>query len=190
MSDSSLPEVASVREPQLLRFRLRQMFLGVTLLSLLCALLVTTEGPWPLVIGVGTLLVGAHVVGNLIGTRLRDTSQQVRDWRSLQPGFVADDPLVTDPTDMDRLLLPPETPLAEFGESKRWIVWTAGAGAIVGAILGGTLLAVTIGWRIGWGGWTVGTISSAVLGTWAAFLASSFGSIARHTVRHAHKHGD
>ncbi|MCG8448462.1 MAG: hypothetical protein MI725_02640, partial [Pirellulales bacterium] len=82
--------------------------------------------------------------------------------------------------------LPPSTPLAKRGRvGGRWSIWLLGAGALLGAILGGGTILLTIGPRIGWAAWAVATLSCAVLGTWAAFLASSFSSIARHAWRHA-----
>ena len=55
------------REPQLFRFGLRRLFLLVTLLGILLTLLVSTSGPWPLVISMVSLLVAAHVLGALLG---------------------------------------------------------------------------------------------------------------------------
>ena len=65
----------------------------------------------------------------------------------------------------------------------RWILL---AGFALGAIMGGAFLEKTIGNHVGWAGWVVGTISSAVLGTWVAFLGASFTAIARDALRQAH----
>jgi len=181
---------APLREPHLLRFRLRQLFFLVTVLSVLCALLVLTEGPWPLVIGVTTALIAAHVFGTMVGTRLRDTSAEVLNWRAGNPAVNDDTPLAgleLDPALLETL--PPQTPLADHAGANRWLLWFVVGGAIVGAIVGGTLLALTMGARIGWAGWVVGTLSCGVLGTWAAFLASSFSVIARQAWRHAEEKG-
>jgi hypothetical protein len=62
--------------PQLFRFTLRQLFLLVTLVSLVCGALALVGGTWSVVIGIGALLVGAHVLGNYIGTRLRDETPE------------------------------------------------------------------------------------------------------------------
>lgn len=80
------------REPQLLRFRLRQMFFFVTLVCVLCALLVLTEGPWPLVIGASAVLIGAHVFATLVGNRLRDSSQEATQWRAANRGLDEEEP--------------------------------------------------------------------------------------------------
>ena len=186
---STFPRPAPPREPHLLRFRLRQMLLFVALLSGLMALLVRTEGPWPLVIGGAALLVGAHVFGTMVGTRLRDTSQDVAKWRSATLGL--DDAPRADlqPGAASRAALPPATPLADHGRVGRWLFWYLLGGAVLGLVVGVTLLGLTVGPHIGWAGWAVGTISCAVLGVWAAFLGSSMSSIARHAWRHAQEKG-
>ncbi len=182
----SIESPAPLREPHLLKFRLRQMFLAVTLLSLVCALVATTEGPWPWVIVLGALMVAGHVLGNLIGIRLRDTSDEVVRWRSADPRQVPDHPHTTAASDLASVALPPETNLANFGRLVRGMKWFLLGGLSLGFVLGGALLALTIGHRIGWAGWVVGTISGAVLGTWLAFLAVSFTTIARDALRQAH----
>ena len=78
---SFMPPTPS-HEPQLLRFGLRQMFFSVTLLCVLMALLVLTKGPWPIAIGATTALIAAHVFATFVGTRLRDTTQEVEQWRA------------------------------------------------------------------------------------------------------------
>jgi hypothetical protein len=126
------------------------------------------------------------VLGNLLGTRLRDTSGDVLQWRAQQPGVGADLPAATgQPVELAKLDLPPTTPLASRQRVARWTAWFVGGGTLGGLILGGAVIASTIGPRIEWASWAVGTISCGVLGAWAAFLASTFGSIARHAWRHA-----
>ncbi len=177
---------ARLREPHLLKFRLRQMFLVVTLLSVLSALVAMTNGPWQWLIVFTALMVAAHVLGNLIGTRLRDTSGEVIRWRSADSRQAPDHPHTTSPSDLASLPLPPNTNLANFGRLVRGLKWFLLGGLTLGFILGITVLALTIGHRIGWAGWVVGTISGAVLGTWLAFLAVSFTTIARDAWRQAH----
>ncbi len=176
-----------LREPHLLKFGLKQLFLIVTIVGLFCTLMVITHGVWPLVILFLALLVLGHVLGNLIGTRLRDTSHDVRQWRATDPRQDPDYPRSTpQPYELAKLSLPGETNLANFGRLVRGMRWFMLTGFAIGTLLGGTILAVTIGNRIGWAGWVVGTISSGVLGTWLAFLGVSFTAIARDAVRQAH----
>jgi hypothetical protein len=184
---STVDPTAPFREPHLLKFRLRQMFLWVTLLSLLLALIAATSGPWPWVITIAALMVAAHVLGNLIGTRLRDTSQEVVQWRNSDPRLGADHPRMTpQPYDVSTLPLPPETNLRNFGRMIRGMRWFLLAGLSVGLAFGGMVLWLTIGHRIGWAGWVVGTMSGGVMGTWIAFLAVSFTTISRDALRQMH----
>jgi hypothetical protein len=158
-----LEPVVPLREPHLLKFRLRQLFLVVTLVSLICASAAITSGPWPWVIALSAIMVAAHVLGNLIGTR----------------------PLTTPLDDVAKI--PVAKPnLADFGRLVRGFRWFVISGALAGFVLTGTLLNLTIGYRIGWAGWAVGTISGSVMGTWVAFLAVSFTTIARDAWRQAH----
>ncbi len=178
---------ARMREPHLFKFGLKQVFLVVTLAALFCTLLAITRGPWPLVIVFVALIILAHVLGNSIGTRLRDTSHEVREWRASDPRQESDDPRSTPlPYELAKLSLPAETNLANFGRLVSGMRWFLLTGFCVGTLLGGTILAVTIGYRIGWAGWVVGTLSGSVLGTWIAFLGVSFTTIARDAVRQAH----
>ena len=177
---------SSSREPHLLRFRLWQMFAFVGFCSVLLTLMTLTDGPAPMVIGISTLLVAAHIIANLIGTRLRDTTNEVSRWRADQLG-TSDLPIVPDKEETQaQLESMTATPLAGFGRVNQWIMKLVVVGIVCGAIAGCIALALVFGPNIGWAGWAVGTISSGVLGGWAAFLASSFSSIARHAWRHAH----
>ena len=175
-------------EPQLFRFGLKQMFFMLSVAGVFCALLVGADGSWPLIISLAALLLGAHVLGNLLGTRLRDTSEEVLQWRAQQSGTGSDSPVATgQPIALAELDLPPRTPLASRQRVAHWTAWYVGGGLIGGLILGGTIMALTIGPRIEWAGWAVGTISCGILGAWAAFLASTFSSIARHAWRDANE---
>jgi hypothetical protein len=189
MSTTTLPLPAGrTRQPHLFRFGLKQMFYMVSLVGVLCSLSVVAGGSWPLIIGLAMLLVGAHVLGNWLGTRLRDTSEEVLQWRAEQSGLGPDDPVATgQPVELAKLDLPPSTPLGSRQKVARWTAWFVTAGTIGGLIAGSTIIALTIGPRIEWAGWAVGTISCGVLGAWAAFLASTFSSIARHAWRHANQ---
>jgi hypothetical protein len=73
------------REPNLMRFGLRQLFVFVSAATLLAAALTRMDGFWPLVIGCVALLAAAHVFGTFLGTRLRDTSADVQRWKA-RPG--------------------------------------------------------------------------------------------------------
>jgi hypothetical protein len=76
----SQSETVSEREPNLMRFGLRHMFIFVSLAAVLAALAAQTDGAGPIVLGSLILLIGAHVLGTFLGTRLRDTSHEVLRW--------------------------------------------------------------------------------------------------------------
>ena len=174
-------EAVSNREPPRFRFRLRQLMAVTAAASLFYGLLVLTEGPWPLVTGVGLLLVVGHVLGNVLGTRLRDTSVEVRR-------FFPEEPVATKhPVDLNRIDLPRASLLRKRDRIHSWGPRSVVAGAVTGALIGGVVIALTIGDRLG--GWAVavGIASSAVLGTWVAFLGCRFSSIAKHAWRECQK---
>lgn len=174
------------REPQLFRFHLRHLFLGVTFFSIFCALLVLTDGPWPLVISSVVFMVGAHVMGTAIGTRLRNTSDDVTRWLVSQPEGHLERPRVSGRSVEEvRDTLPPSSPLATNQPVARWTRWFITAGVCLGLIGGATVIGLSIGSRIGWAGWFVGTLSCGILGAWLAFLASTFSAIARHAWKDA-----
>ena len=163
------------------------MFFVVTVVGGLCALVAVTEGPWPWVITLMALLVGGHVLGNLIGTRLRDTSQEVVRWNASDPRLCAEEPHTASVGSADcPPPLPPETNLAHFGRVAAGLRWYLLGGLAGGWILGGTLLGTAVGSRIGWIGWLVGSFSGGVFGTWLVFMVVSFTTIARDALRQAH----
>jgi hypothetical protein len=108
------------------------------------------------------LLVAGHVVGNVLGTRLRDeVSPQLNPKPIEQPrpaSFVR-------PIDIDRRLRE-RTPLG------RIILFTSAGAAVIGALLGGLALAFWTGASVS--GWLVGSLSSGVLGGFFGFMLASF----------------
>jgi hypothetical protein len=172
----------------LFRFGLRRLFLLVTLLGILLTLLVSTSGPWPLVIGMVSLLVAAHVLGALLGARLRDTSPEIRRWRTLHPNVDSDQPMTTDQlVPLAEFELPQGTTLAESGQSTRWrrrFVWL---GAGVGGACGALAILLRGDPATGLAALVVGALSFTVMGGWAAFLVSSFMAIVRHAWRQTHE---
>jgi len=173
-----------------MRFGLRQLLLFVALLSLLFAAMELADGPWSLVILGAAVLVGAHVLGNLIGTRLRDSAAvRRRHGAEAQQLPLHSHHSTPYAQALKEHQLRSNTCLAAFGWRRRWLRWFLIAGVMVGAAAGATIINFSLGTRVGWAGWIVGTISSGVLGFWVAFLASSFGSIARIAWRQAHDKG-
>ncbi|MCA9236935.1 MAG: hypothetical protein KDA44_15770 [Planctomycetales bacterium] len=171
--------------PQLFRFGLRQLFAAVTLSTLLAALMATLPGAWPWVIGGVVAMVGAHVFGTLIGTRLRDTSRDVQLWRSSLGLQESDQPRISSSRPRPESL-PQTTPLADRHQAPQRDRWALIAGVATGIVLGGA--GIWLGWgdRLSLPAVLVGAVSCGVLGAWLALVATSFTAIAKHAVRHAH----
>ena len=172
-------------EPHLLRFGLRQLFVGGGALALFCATLKTfTEGA--LLLAALAVLAGAHVLGAVLGTRLRDSSRQVQQWRASRCGE-GDAPAIGEQPLADvRHLLPPPTSLASQAAPLPRLPWVLGGGGAAGGAVGAGLLALILGSEVSWAGLGMGAISCGVLGAWLAFLAVNFAAIARQAWKHAH----
>jgi hypothetical protein len=180
--------------PNLSQFNLRTMFVGVAMLAAVFA--AASYGGWPGLVAAATLaaLVAAHVVGNAIGTRLRDeVSPQwnprpdVPRWdgrrgfreREVTRGVPAEgtggtrgapatnaDGTPSVPATAEERRLHQRTPLG------RIIHLTSAGAALVGALMGGAALAF---WTsTSFSGWVVGTLSSAVVGGFVGFLLACF----------------
>ena len=149
-----------VRHPS--QFSIQSLLAVIAVLGLLFAI-VRQGGLWGLLFALLVLaLVAAHMMGNALGTKLRD---QVS--RQLNPDFrtrrIRPHPAGGEKTGRK---LHERTPLGRF------ILLISTGGALIGGILGGLALAVWA--RATLPGWIVGTISSAVLGAFFGFLMGSF----------------
>jgi hypothetical protein len=155
------------------RFTLRTMLLAVTALGCLFGVMSALGNMWSIAILLFGCLVAGHVIGNSLGTRLRDGAprQSNRDpsdarFARLPPSF-ADGGGLSRPSRLSRITL----------------VMTF-SGAVAGAFLGGTALAA-IYLDAGVPAVALGVASSAVLGGFAGFLASSFFSVTLKAWREA-----
>jgi hypothetical protein len=142
------------------QFRLRTMLLMVTLCGAACAVMHAIGPVWSAILCFMLLLAAMHVLGNAIGTRLRDdatanAATDARDRPNCPPAVLA-------PTHVKRL--------AQRAPLGRWI----GVLSAVGLVAGGTLGGLLFSGQVTPAGAVVGTMSSAVLGGFAAFLAGSF----------------
>jgi hypothetical protein len=155
------------------QFRLRTMLLTVTLCGAACALMNAVGPVWSVIFCFFILLAAMHVLGNAIGTRLRDDA-------------TASAAVNTD----ERPNCPPSAfapecakQLAQHGPLGRWI----GVLTAIGLMAGGTLGGILYSGRATPAAATVGTISSAVLGGFAAFLAGSFFRVGFSALWQAHR---
>ncbi|MFO0897458.1 MAG: hypothetical protein U0836_08550 [Pirellulales bacterium] len=157
-SDPQRPDVPRLLAP---RFSLRSLLLWMTLLCGLLALLVSVSLGPAIVIASVAVLIGAHVVGNALGTRLRDQAPRITDTaagRCLATPVAADLPV---------------TSLRNKQRLSRTTPVVACVAALLGALVGGVVLA----WFNPQGtlaGLVVGGLSCGFLGGFVGFLAGSF----------------
>ena len=175
-----------VREPRLLSFNLRSLLYFFALAAATFALLTNIGQAWQLLVVSAIGLVAAHVLGTMIGTRLRDTSKEIQRWKTSGPNALADHPLTTpQPFRVAELHLPARTPLAfsQPGHERGHLPTVVGAalGILVG--LGG--IYALAGPQVTLAGWALGSVSCGVMGAWAAMLGVNFWTIARHAIRQA-----
>jgi hypothetical protein len=149
------------------QFRLRTLMLAITLCGVLFALMATLSALASALLLFFLSLVAAHVVGNVIGTRLRDATS----------GSLADDDTPRPARLALRLPVPTVRRLRERTGISRTMVVTAAIGALLGGTSGGFVLAECVGERASIAGLGLGTFSSAVLGGFCGFLLSSFLSV-------------
>lgn len=152
------------------RFSLRSFFVWITALCGLLAVLVSVPlGPAVVIAGVGMLLV-AHIVGNALGTRLRDQGrgalQRSPEPPKDRPAAGAHSPLATASLQV--------TSLRRKQRLSSNVPWVAGSAALAGAMAGGLVLAWFNYPRGTLAGLLVGGLSCGFLGGFVGFLAGSF----------------
>lgn len=184
--EASRRSVPESREPNLLRFGLRQWFLFVSGIVILTAILAQLDRLAALAAAGLAALIAAHVFGAVVGTRLRDTSGEVTRWRGRVGSPDRDAPVaLPQPVAVNTLQLPETTPLATLGAGAWWNRWAIAGGGATGAGMGAAALGASGSADITRLGLLVGAVSCGVIGAWLALLASNFWSIARQAWRHA-----
>lgn len=178
-ADSSQPNAndlrPGLRPPQ---FRLSTILWWVAGLCVIFALM-PRIGPYgSFVLILGTAAVALHVIGNALGTQLRENGDTLLD--------EAGRPLPR------RRRIPPEqrhfaptTTLGAKGSLGFTLLVLTSAGAIVGAIGGGAALALLMGPGASIPSLAVAILSSGVLGGFLGFLTSSFTQVLFGAIRHA-----
>ena len=157
--NSDEPSLAFMR-PQ---FCLRTLMLSVTLCGVLFALMSALGGLWSIMLVLFLSLAVAHVLGNVLGTQLRDaTHRQPRPADRAEPYDAASPPV------------PTAQRLREHTGISRKLLIVAALCAMVGGTLGGCGLMFTLGERASLAAIGLGIVSSAVLGGFFGFLLSSF----------------
>jgi len=170
---------ATLKPPQ---FSLRTLLIVTTAAAALLALMTAVGTVWSLAILFFALLLAAHVVGNSLGTRLRDGGRG----RSTRP---ADWATAGNVRQRSPSALPSPTRLRERSRL-HWInlVLTLG-GMVAGGYYGGTGLAATYP-EATTAAHMLAYVSSGVLVGFAVFAVSSFLSVVRQALSEAHAGGD
>jgi hypothetical protein len=159
--------IASQARTKLPQFTLRTMFLAMTCLGVLFAVLGTIGLAASLALLLILALVGLHVAGNVLGTKLRDETShaQIQNANILGTYSSAQSAVHVD------------CPHSVSGLYQRtrlgWIIYVATVvGAMAGGLLGISLLINFAGTPIR--GVIVGAVSSGVLGAFFGFMFGGF----------------
>jgi hypothetical protein len=153
------------------RFTLRTLLLAVTAMGCLFGLMTVLGSLWSMAILFFSCLIMGHVLGNSLGTTLRDrasrrvTREQGLAFSSVPPAIV-------------KLEVAAPGRLSQRARLNRITLVMTFGGALAGGTLGGTLSALIYP-DAGAAAVGLGVVSSAVLGAFVGFAASSFVSVAR-----------
>jgi hypothetical protein len=185
-AESPAAPPSTEREPNLLHFGLRQWFYFISGVVILCGLFARLEVAGALVLASIVALVAAHVLGTFLGTRLRDTSEDVVRWKGRSGSNDADNPVaLPQPVTLANLRLPAATSLAGRNVNSRRNNWALAVGAAGGFAFGAWAINELAGPSVTWPGLALGAVSCGVMGAWGVLLIASFWAIARQALRNA-----
>jgi hypothetical protein len=168
--------------PPPLQFRLKTLFVVLSLLSVLFAVLTRVSLVWRVAVVWFALLVAAHVVANAMGTHAA-ASAPMRLPRT------RDDEMPGADGDL-RAAFAPTTQLgsrAQFGIRFGAIVLI---GAAIGCAVGTALVTLHNAGRLGWPALALAACSSAGIGAFLTFLAAGCAKVAARAMRQAASHAD
>ncbi len=182
-SSASEPTGASDRGAALgpPQFSLRSLLLAVGVVFLLIALFDWVGTAWAVPLVFLMILIIGHVMGNVVGTRLRDA------------GSTCDRPQATstaEATALGRVRMPSvrRSHLCDKTPLDRGVWLLVASGIAAAGLAGGTLLA-TLQWQdITWVGLLLGAVSAGILGGWLTLLAATFLHAAGRAWREAVEH--
>jgi hypothetical protein len=172
-------------EPNLFRFGLRRFFALVSGLVLLLGVMTIIGGGWAAALGFGAAMVAAHVIATTLGTRLRNSSQEIERFTVAKLGGGPEIPPPRGPLTAEELAAFTDTPLARH-EHSPLRTWAAlGVGAFAGGSLGAAIIPLIAGPTANAAEIGLGTVSCAVMGAWLTLGAWHFYSVVRRTWRDA-----
>ena len=165
---------AALGPPQ---FSLRSLLLAVGGVFLLIAVFDWVGTAWAAPLVFLMILIVGHVMGNVIGSRLRDAGSTCN-----RPQAVSTTLGRVRTRSIRRSHLWDKTPL----DRGVWLL--VGSGIVAGGLAGGTLLA-TLQWQdITWVGLLLGAVSAGIVGGWLTLLAATFLHAAGRAWREAVEH--
>lgn len=173
--NTSLPQAVGQRPPQ---FGLRTVFVCMTVLSALFALFVAVGPTWSAGLILFASLIGLHIIGNALGTRLQEQRLQ----------RLADANQDDDDQPPESLVAPTMAPARRLQENtalrRPWLVAAAVSATVFGSV-GGIIIALLVGNALTIPGLALGIASSAILGGFFGFMVCSLWSVARMALREA-----
>jgi hypothetical protein len=170
-------------DPQLFRFRLRQILAFVAFVSLLLAAIVSSSGLTAAVLILATLVIVFHVLSTSLATQLRSHTD-----RSIAQRAAANEQVAVQAVSVERAIRanPPRSPWHGRGSTPLpWLTRLIAAAMAVGGIAGAALLTLIIGRETSAAGIVVGSLSLAVVAGWIAFVGYSFVGVFRHGLKAA-----
>ena len=166
----------SLGAPKLPQFRLSTLMWLTTLIGG-CLALVTYIGAWAaMVVGLFALMIIAHVAGNAIGMKLRQSGDSLTRQEPL-PGFDANLP--------KRPIAESFAPTTQLRERKSLglpVIIATGVGFLLGAALAIGLLPAMLDPKPAWEALIAAAIACGVLGSLATFAGFSFIQVATHAL--------
>jgi hypothetical protein len=181
-ADASAELDSVAPEPQLFRFRLRQLLAVVTLICLLLAAVVSSSGLAAAVLLLATLVVVFHIFSTVLATQLREHADQSIARHAMRNEAGASSSEFDRPVEIQLSRSPwhdrASTPLP-------WLPRFVLGVSFCGGILGAFVLALTNDRHASPAGIVVGSISIAVVAGWFSFLGYSFYGVFRHGLKQA-----
>ena len=159
------------------QFGLRTMFIALTLLSGLFAVSVVVGPAWSGMLAFILLFALAHVIGNALGTRLRD-GKSIEDVRLAREHHQEQSPCGI------RLIAPARRLQENTSLRRPWLVAATLTAAVFGTV-GGIVIAAIVGEKLTIPGLALGIGSAAVVGGLFGFMVCSFWTVARTALREA-----
>jgi hypothetical protein len=180
------PAVPAGAELPLFRFRLRQLMIVVSLVSLLMAAMATSTGLTALVLLLAALVVTFHLFSTALGTQLRWHANRMQGRDLPQYATGRRRTRIVNELGLDTPHQRHRSPWHERNSTPLpWLTRLVVAAALCGGIFGAVLLSGTIGHRTSMAGIALGAFSLAVVAGWFAFVGYSFYRVVRHGIRDA-----